>query len=69
MKAVKLLKTRNEGCDSALGGWKVIGRRLKILRKQTQQVVENTGEMSGNGQNNPNIGHCYVPPFLPANLL
>jgi hypothetical protein len=33
------------------------GRRMKILRKQTHQVIENTGEMSGIGQNNPNLGH------------
>ena len=26
-------------------------------KKQSHQVVENTGEVSGNGQNNPNFGH------------
>ena len=33
--------------------------KLEILsgQNQSQQVVENTGEVSESGQNNPNLGH------------
>jgi hypothetical protein len=33
-------------------------------QKQTQQVIENMGEVSGIGQNNPNSGH-----FVPAGVI
>ena len=39
--------------------------KLEILsgQNQSQQVVENTGEVSESGQNNPNLGHSLVGSF------
>jgi hypothetical protein len=35
------------------------GQHILIYQKQSHQVVENTCELSGIEQNNPNIGHCW----------
>jgi hypothetical protein len=36
-----------------------MGAHEYFFAKQTQQVVENTGKVSGIGQNNPNFGHLH----------
>jgi hypothetical protein len=47
--------------DAGIEGWRlnVWHPGSLFFQKQTHQVIENIREVSGNGQNNPNIGHPF----------